>query len=66
MSGDVMAMQRAEAWAVAQGISPGEGRSQDTQAGGKDCLRSWKLQCNSVILDSFNYISHCQSKLYLW
>ena len=36
MSGDVMAMQRAEAWAVAQGISPREGRSQDTQAGGKD------------------------------
>ena len=35
MSGDVMAMKTAAAWAVVQGMSPGEGRSQDTQTGGR-------------------------------
>ena len=43
MSGDVKTMKKAEAWAVVQGTSLGEGRSQDTQTGGKECLTSWKF-----------------------
>lgn len=43
-SGDVVATNRAAAWALSQGMSLGEGRSQDTQTWGKEFLKCWTAQ----------------------